>query len=195
MLTPSTTPPEPSRLEVSYPANVYEWTPDGWKFLGFMPERLAGSVPPEWEGDGDHAIAVCPPGYTLVAVQPCPVGYILVEEPGEMTEPGDPSEASPTTATITDPPHPPPAPVETTPRLISHELSTFDHSRGYRAACDATYVILFLFTVVLFSLAARSYTRRSKRASRGNAAMSLHVTDLPNGSPSELPATEKTWHV
>ncbi|KAB8217275.1 hypothetical protein BDV33DRAFT_206544 [Aspergillus novoparasiticus] len=192
MLAPSTTPPEPSRPEVSYPANVYEWTPDGWRFLGFMPERLAGSVPPEWEGDGDDATAVCPPGYILVAVQPCPVGYILVEEPGEMTEPGDPSEASPATATITDPP---PVPVETTPRLTSNELSTFDHSRGYKAARDVTYVILFLSTVVLLSLAARSYTRRSKKASRGNAAMSLHVTDLPNGSPSELPATEKTWLV
>lgn len=76
MLTPSTTPPKPPRPEPSYPANLYEWTPDGWRFFGFAPESPAGSVPPEWEGDGDDVTALCPPGYTLVAVQPCSV-YVL----------------------------------------------------------------------------------------------------------------------
>lgn len=62
-------------------------------------------------------------------------------------------------------------------------------------ARDATYVILFLLTVMLLSLAAQSYTRRSKKASRENSAMSLPVMDLSKSSPSELPATEKTWDV
>ncbi|KAB8249041.1 hypothetical protein BDV35DRAFT_390602 [Aspergillus flavus] len=155
MLTPSTTPPKPLWPEPSYPANLYEWTPDGWRFFGFAPESPAGSVPPEWEGDGDDVTALCPPGYTLVAVQPCSVGYILVEEPDEMTEPGDP----------------------------------------LKAARDATYVILSLLTVMLLSLAAQSYTRRSKKASRENSAMSLPVMDLSKSSASELAATEKTWDV
>ncbi|RAQ54404.1 hypothetical protein AFGD_004018 [Aspergillus flavus] len=182
MLTPSTTPPKPPWPEPSYPANLYEWTPDGWRFFGFAPESPAGSVPPEWEGDGDDVTALCPPGYTLVAVQPCSVTW-------------GPSEVNPETATITDPPHRPPVPVETTPRFISNEESTFNHFRGYRAARDATYVILFLLTVMLLSLAAQSYTRRSKKASRENSAMSLPVMDLSKSSPSELPATEKTWDV
>ncbi|RAQ77052.1 hypothetical protein COH20_007477 [Aspergillus flavus] len=171
MLTPSTTPPKPPWPEPSYPANLYEWTPDGWRFFGFAPESPAGSVPPEWEGDGDDVTALCPPGYTLVAVQPCSVGYILVEEPDEMTEPGDPLKG------------------------ILRLRRSLIRLIGLLAARDATYVILFLLTVMLLSLAAQSYTRRSKKASRENSAMSLPVMDLSKSSPSELPATEKTWDV
>ncbi|RAQ80236.1 hypothetical protein COH21_004290 [Aspergillus flavus] len=174
MLTPSTTPPKPPWPEPSYPANLYEWTPDGWRFFGFAPESPAGSVPPEWEGDGDDVTALCPPGYTLVAVQPCSVGYILVEEPDEMTEPGDPLKGI---------------------LRLRRSLIRLIGLLGYRAARDATYVILFLLTVMLLSLAAQSYTRRSKKASRENSAMSLPVMDLSKSSPSELPATEKTWDV
>ncbi|OGM49885.1 hypothetical protein ABOM_001541 [Aspergillus bombycis] len=174
MLTPSTTPAESTHPEPSYPAFVYERIPNGWRLLGIMPDRPADSVSPNWDED-DDGTGVCPPGYTLVALQPCFVGYIVSNEPSEVTKSSDLPGESPATATITDPL----VPLATTLPLASLELSTFDYSRGYRAARDATHVILLLITVVLLSLVARSYTHRSRKASQEKAKMSLPVTDLP----------------
>ncbi|KAE8368918.1 hypothetical protein BDV27DRAFT_153552 [Aspergillus caelatus] len=155
-----------------------------------MPEPQIDTLSPEWKED-DDATSDCPPGCTLVDMPLCPCDCIIIEEPREKTQSGAPSGANIATATITDPF---PVPVETTSLVISPRLSTFDYSKGYRAARDATYVILFSLKVVLLSLAARSYTRRGKEVSWENANMSLPVSDLPNNSPSELEANEKTWH-
>ncbi|KAB8263055.1 hypothetical protein BDV32DRAFT_146846 [Aspergillus pseudonomiae] len=191
MLTPSTTHPESPFAEPSYPVFVYERIPGAWSFLGVMPHYPTDTVSPIRE-EVDDGTGVCPPGYTLVAMQPCFVGYIVPDESSEAIQCGDCPGANPATATIT---RSPPVPVETTSPVTSLELSTFDYSRGYRAARDATYALLLLIMVVLLSLVARSYMRRSKKGSRENAKISLPVADLPQKSPSGPLAIEKAWNV
>ena len=81
MLTPSTTHPESPFAEPSYPVFVYERIPGAWSFLGVMPHYPTDTVSPIRE-EVDDGTGVCPPGYTLVAMQPCFVYALSFIPPG-----------------------------------------------------------------------------------------------------------------
>ncbi|KAE8381666.1 hypothetical protein BDV26DRAFT_289301 [Aspergillus bertholletiae] len=170
--------------EPLYPTFIYEETPDGWRFFRVLADCPVDVAVSEWQEDGDVA-GVCPPGYSLAFIPPCPFHYIDVEEPSKMTLSGDPSGENPKTTTVANTPTS--VQLETSSPLAPSELSISDFPKRYSPAGDATYVIMFLVTVTLLSLAARSYMRRSK-VSQEHAKMSLPVTNCAKGLPSELPA-------